>query len=76
MTEFIFRELVNIGASKGAQLQEYVSLIRKASLQSPIVALVKDLWAAVQSTRGSVFLSRISNRSFRLLSGCITSLYS
>lgn len=45
---------VILGSSKGAQLQESVSLIRKGILPSPILALVEDLWAAVQSTRGSV----------------------
>ncbi|KAJ4410990.1 hypothetical protein N0V82_009094 [Gnomoniopsis sp. IMI 355080] len=43
-----------LGASKGVQLQETVSLIWKGALSSPILAVVEDLWAAVQPTRGNV----------------------
>ncbi|ROV88403.1 hypothetical protein VPNG_10297 [Cytospora leucostoma] len=47
-------DAIILGASKESQLIESVSLIRKGPLPSIVLALVEDLWAAVQQTRGNV----------------------
>lgn len=47
-------DAIILGASKEAQLVESVSLIRKGPLPSPVLALVEELWATVQETRGNI----------------------
>lgn len=47
-------DAIILGASKATQLQESISLIQKGPLESPVIALVEELWAAVQQTRGDV----------------------
>lgn len=48
------QDSVILGASKEAQLRESVSLIQKGPLPSPVLALVEELWAAVEPVRSNV----------------------
>lgn len=47
-------DAIILGASKEAQLQETVSLIRKGPLPSLILGLVDELWVTVRETRANV----------------------
>lgn len=47
-------DAIILGASREAQLVECVSLVRRGPLASPLLALVGELWAAVEQTRGDV----------------------